>query len=77
MLSWLQQNPIVVDLGSQPAPSRDASIDAVLGTFALAGAFLAAAAIGCVLVAGVIYFYKRRSEASSTGVEHTHTRLRL
>ena len=77
MLSWLQQNPIVVDLGSQPEPSRDASIDAVLGTFALAGVFLAVAAIGCVLVAGAIYFYKRRSEATSSGVEPSHTRLRL
>ena len=77
MLSWLQQNPIVVDLGSQPEPSRDASIDAMLSTFALAGAFLAVAAIGCVLVAGSIYFYKRRHEANSAGVEPTHTRLRL
>ena len=77
MLSWLQQNPIVVDLGSQPEPSRDASIDAVLGVFALTGVFLAVAAIGCVLVAAAIFLYKRRSEASSPGVEPTHTRLRL
>ncbi len=77
MLVWLQQNPIVVDLGPRPEPSRDISIDAVLGTFALAGVFLAAAAIGCVLVAGAIYFYKRRSEATSQGVEPTHTRLGL
>jgi hypothetical protein len=77
MLSWLQQNPIVVDLGSQPPPARDVSIDTVLSTFALAGAFLAVAAIGCAIVAGAMFFYKRRSEASSTGVEPTHTRLRL
>ena len=77
MLLWLQQNPIVVDLGSQPEPARDASIDAVLGTFALAGVFLAVAAIGCAFVAGAIFLYKRRSEASSPGVEPTHTRLRL
>jgi hypothetical protein len=77
MLSWLQQNPIVVDLGSQPPPARDASIDAVLGTFALAGVFLAVAAVGAAIVAGAIYVYKRRSEATSSGVEPTHTRLRL
>ena len=77
MLSWLQQNPIVVDLGSQPPPAKDASIDTVLSTFALAGAFLAVAAIGCAIVAGAIFFYKRRNEASSPGVEPTHTRLRL
>ena len=77
MLSWLQQNPIVVDLGSQPPPARDASIDAVLGTFALAGVFLAVAAVGAAIVATAIYVYKRRSEATSSGVEPTHTRLRL
>jgi predicted phage tail protein len=52
MLTWLQQNPIVVDLGTQPPPARDISIDTVLGIFALAGAFLAAAAVGSALVAG-------------------------
>lgn len=77
MWSWLQQNPIVVDLGQRPEPARDVSIDAVLGTFALAGAFLLAAAVGSVLVAGAMFLYKRRRDALSTDVGHTHTRLQL
>ena len=78
MLAWLQQNPIVVDLGPAPSPARDISIDTVLGIFALAGAFLAAAAVGSVLVAGAMLLYKRRRDASSPeGIDPTHTRLQL
>lgn len=77
MWAWLQQNPIVVDLGPRPEPARDVSIDAVLGTFALAGAFLLAAAIGSVLVAGAMFLYKRRRDATTADVGHTHTRLQL
>ena len=40
---WLQQNPIVVEVAKQPPPTRDVSIDVVLGIFALAGVFLLAA----------------------------------
>ena len=75
---WLQQNPIVVDLGTQPPPARDISIDTVLGIFALAGAFLAAAAIGSVLVAGGMLLYKRRRDASNAELgSPTHTQLGL
>ena len=78
MVTWLQQNPIVVDLGTQPPPARDISIDTVLGIFALAGAFLAAATIGAVLVAGGMLLYKRRRDASSAvGINPSHTRLQL
>jgi hypothetical protein len=77
VLTWLQQNPIVVDLGAPPEPTPDISIDVVLGTFALAGAFLAVAAVGCLIVAGAMVLYKRRREATSPGVEPTHTRLQL
>lgn len=76
---WLQQNPIVVDLGTQPPPARDISIDTVLGIFALAGVFLAAAAIGSALVAGGMVLYKRRKDASSNpqNLGPTHTQLGL
>ena len=77
MLAWLQQNPIVVDLGSQPPPARDISIDTVLGIFALAGAFLAAAAIGAVLVAGGMLLYKGRKDASNPELGPSHTQLGL
>ena len=72
---WLQQNPIVVEVAKQPPPTRDASIDAVLSIFALAGVFLLAAAVGSVLVAGGIVVYKKwRGERGS---DPTHTQLRI
>jgi hypothetical protein len=78
MLTWLQQNPIVVDLGTPPPPARDISIDTVLGIFALAGAFLAAAAVGSALVAGGMLLYKRRRDAANPeGMGPTHTQLGL
>lgn len=78
LMSWLQQGPIVVEVGKQPAPSRDISIDVVLGMFKLAGAFLLAAAVGSLLVAGVILLYKRRRDAAAGGGSGpTHTQLRI
>ena len=74
-MSWLQQNPIVVEVAKQPPPTRDASIDAVLGIFALAGAFLLALVVGSALVAGGMVLYKKwRGERGS---EPTHTQLRI
>jgi len=74
-MSWLQQNPIVVEVAKEPPPTRDASIHGVLGIFALAGAFLLAAAVGSALVAGGMVLYKKwRGERGS---EPTHTQLRI
>ena len=75
MLFFLQQTPIVVDVARQPAATRDASIDAVLSIFALAGVFLLAAAIGSAVVAGGIVLYKRW-KGTPEG-EATHTQLRI
>jgi hypothetical protein len=78
MLTWLQQNPIVVDLGAPPPPARDISIDTVLGIFALTGVFLVAAAVGSALVAGGMLLYKRRREKSNPEtMGPTHTQLGL
>ena len=71
----LQQNPIVVEVQKQPPPTRDASIDAVLSIFALAGVFLLAAAVGSALVAGGIVLYKKW-KGTPEG-EATHTQLRI
>jgi hypothetical protein len=71
----LQQTPIVVEVAKQPPPTRDASIDAVLSIFALAGVFLLAAAVGSALVAGSIVLYKRWKGTPES--EATHTRLRI
>ena len=73
----LQQNPVVVEVIQQPEPTRDISIDVVLGMFAMAGVLLAAAAIGSAIVAGGILLYKRWRAASATGGGHSHTTLRI
>lgn len=79
LLAWLQpQEPIVVDLSRQPEPTRDITIDYILGMFAVAGVFLAVAATGAVLVAGGVILYKRRRDRlDPSSQDATHTRLRI
>ena len=79
MFAFLQQQPIIVELAEQPAPSRDISIDVILGMFAMAGVFLLIAAIGSALVAGGMILYKRRRDAAATPTQptHSHTSLRI
>ena len=77
-LLLLVQNPIIVDVGKQPDPSGDISIDFVVGMFAMAGVLLAVAAVGCLIVAGVVVFVKRRQAANDDSAEMTsHTRLKI
>ena len=74
----LVQNPIIVDVGKQPDPTGDISIDFVVGMFAMAGVLLAVAAVGCLIVAGVVVFIKRRHAANDDSGEMTsHTRLKI
>ena len=74
----LVQNPIIVDVGRQPDPTGDISIDFVIGMFAMAGVLLAVAAIGCLIVAGIVIFIKRRRASSDGSDEMTsHTRLKI
>jgi adenine/guanine phosphoribosyltransferase-like PRPP-binding protein len=79
VLHLLQDNPVVIDVARAPVQaSRDISVDVVLGIFAVAGAFLLAAAVGSALVAGVIILLKRwreKSAPSADASEPTHTRL--
>jgi hypothetical protein len=77
-LLLLVQNPIIVDVGKQPDPTGDISIDFVIGMFAMAGVLLAVAAVGCLIVAGVVVFIKRRQAANDDSAEMTsHTRLKI
>ena len=77
-LRWLLQNPIIVDVGRQPDPTGDISIDFVVGMFAMAGVLLAVAAVGCLIVAGVVVYIKRRQAAMDDSGEMTsHTRLKI
>jgi len=74
----LVQNPIIVDVSSQPDPTGDISIDFVVGMFAMAGVLLAVAVVGCLIVAGVVIFIKRRRSAMDDSNEMTsHTRLKI
>jgi hypothetical protein len=74
----LVQNPIIVDVGRQPDPTSDISIDFVIGMFAMAGVLLAVAVVGCLLVAAIVIFVKRRRAAMDDSHEMTsHTRLKI
>jgi hypothetical protein len=74
----LVQNPIIVDVGRQPEPTGDISIDFVIGMFAMAGVLLAIAVVGCLVVAAVVIFIKRRRSAMDDSGEMTsHTRLKI
>ena len=78
-LSSLVQNPIIVDVNRQPDPTGDISIDFVVGMFAMAGVLLAVAAVGCLIVAGIVIFEKRRQQArmDDSGDMTSHTRLKI
>jgi hypothetical protein len=77
-LESLVQNPIIVDVGRQPDPTGDISIDFVVGMFAMAGVLLAVAAVGCLIVAGLVVFFKRRRSAMNDSDEmSSHTRLKI
>ena len=74
----LVQNPIIVDVSRQPDPTGDISIDFVVGMFAMAGVLLAVAAVGCLIVAGLVIFFKRRRSAMNDSDEmSSHTRLKI
>lgn len=75
-LALQQPAPIVVEVARQPEPTRDISIDTVLGMFAMAGVLMAIALLGSAVVAGVIVVYRRRRDAlRPPEAGTTHTRL--
>jgi hypothetical protein len=76
LLTLLQDKPIIVDVGKQPTPTRDLTFDFLIGMFQMAGIFLLAALIGSVIVASVIFLYKRRQSSNGTG-DPGHTTLRI
>jgi hypothetical protein len=74
-LAFLQQNPIIVEVGKPPEPTHDISLDFVVGMFAMAGVFLLAALVGSLIVAGGIFWFKRRQSRSADDASHTSLRL--
>jgi len=77
VLFALQQNPIIVDVGRQPDPAGDISIDFVVGMFAMAGVLLLVAAVGSLIVAGIVWYVKRRQSSSGTDGSTSHTQLKI
>lgn len=77
LLSFLQQNPIVVEVLKQPAPSHDISIDFVLAMFKTAGVAILLAAIGGLIVGGLFIAVRRVRDGSRAAAETPHVRLRI
>lgn len=72
-----QQEPIVVDVITQPSPAKDISIDVIVGMFQMAGVVLLAAAVGG-LIAGLIFIAIRRfRDASAPPSDSDHVKLRI
>ena len=76
LLQFLQDKPIIVDVGRPPEPTPDISLDFVVGRFAMAGVFLLLALVGSLIVAGVLLFMKRRQQRLAPD-DSGHTTLRM
>jgi hypothetical protein len=72
-----QPPPIVVDVIKQPPPSKDISIDVVLGMFQMAGVVLLAAAVGGLIVGLIFIAIRRFRDASTPPTDSDHVRLRI
>jgi hypothetical protein len=80
VLGFLQDKPIVVDVIRQPEITRDVSVDAVLGMFALAGVFMLFAAVGGLLVGGIYVWIRRKQDSSATSTDTpatSHVKLQI
>jgi hypothetical protein len=69
--------PFVVEVIRQPEPARDISFDVVLGMFEMAGVLLAAAAVGSLLVGGVLVLITRLRRHGPPDPERSPRRLRI
>jgi hypothetical protein len=80
VFAFLQEKPIVVDVMRQPDVTRDVSVDAVLGMFALAGVFILFAAIGGLVVGGIYVWIRRKQDASAPSADApvtSHVKLQI
>jgi hypothetical protein len=77
MLFLLQQQPIVVNVDPQPAPTPPVSYGGMLlSALGLVGVIIAAAFIVGGLIGAVIIWRKRRQDADAPPPEPGHQRLR-
>ena len=80
MFGFLQDKPIVVEVIRQPEVTRDVSVDAVLGMFALAGIFILIAVVGGLVVGGIYVWIRRKQDASAPSSETpvtSHVKLQI
>lgn len=79
MFSWIQQQPIVVEVLNQPTATKDISIDFVLAMFKMAGFAILFAAVGGLLVGGAFILIRRLRDnwAPSTPTDPGHAKLRI
>jgi hypothetical protein len=80
VFSLLQDKPIVVEVLRQPEVTRDVSVDAVLGMFALAGVAILLAALGGLLAGGIFVLIRRKQDAAASATDApatSHVKLQI
>jgi hypothetical protein len=78
MMFMFQQDPIVVEVLKQPPVAREITMgDVVLGAMGLSGVIMLAAAAVGLLVGAVVIFIKRRRDAVAPPTDPGHARLRI
>lgn len=74
---FIQQEPIVVEVFTQPEAARDISVDVVMGMFAMAGVALLFAALGGLVVGAIFIGIRRARDASRPPTDTDSLRLRI
>ena len=75
---FLQQDPIVVEVLTQPPVAREITMgDVVLGAMGMVGIIMAVAAVTGLLVGAVVIFIKRRRDAVAPPTDPGHAKLRI
>jgi hypothetical protein len=80
LFSLLQEKPFVVEIIRQPEVTRDVSVDAVLGMFAIAGIAMLCAAVGGLIAGGIFVWIRRMQDASAQSTETvatSHVKLQI
>ena len=73
----IQQEPIVVEILSQPEVTRDIGVDVMVGMFSMAGVALLFAAIGGLIVGVIFVGIRRHRDASAPPLDTETLRLRI
>jgi len=75
---FLQQQPIIVELGNQAEASRDISVDTALSIFLMPFVVLVALLLGGAIVGGLVVAYKRwRDRGDAPVMVSDHPTIRI